>query len=201
MTHMDTRPPPKRPLAMTSEPQASLTELVHRALDGDDRAWETLVDRLSGLVWKVIGSYRLSHADREDAFASTFYRLYDKLITVQNPEALPGWIATTARNEVRGLMRSQGRLLPMEELPLRDVDPVELDAALLDGELTAAVAKAFERLPAKGQALLRLLTAVPPLSYGEIGRILDLPHGSIGPMRLRYLQQVRTALHTTHGGE
>jgi RNA polymerase sigma factor (sigma-70 family) len=175
--------------------------LAARALDGEASAWEALVDRLSGVVWRVLGSYRLRPADREDAYASTFYRLYDKLGTVTHPEALPGWIATTARNEVHALLRAQGRLLPMGELPLHDPTSGDVDASLLDDELGRAVLTAFHALPAKGQALLRLLTTVPPLSYEEIGRLLDMPHGSIGPTRARYLAQLRRALQSFTGGD
>ncbi|MCP3991986.1 MAG: sigma-70 family RNA polymerase sigma factor [Actinomycetia bacterium] len=187
--------------AAIAAPDLTFTELVASALDGDAIAWESLVDRLSRVAWKTISNYRLSAADREDAFASTFYRLYDKLHTVRQPEALPGWIATTARNEVHSMLRSQGRLIPMETLPLRQVTVDEVDERLLDDELTAAVLEAFATLPAKGQALLRALTAVPPLSYETIGRLLDMPVGSIGPMRGSYLRQLRAALGPWLDGE
>lgn len=176
-------------------------DLVARALDGDDRAWERLVDRLSGVVWKVIGNYGLAAADREDVFASAFFRLYDKLGTIVTPQALPGWMATTTRNEVYALLRQHGRLQPMDELPLHEVVPGDHDAAMLDDELQRAVHEAFGRLPARSQALLRLLTAVPPLSYEEIGRMLDMPHGSIGPTRARVLDQLRSNLRPYLGGD
>lgn len=53
---------------------------------------------------------------------------------------------------------------------------------------------AFATLPPAGQALLRLLTTVPPLSYEEIAALVGVPVGSIGPTRQRYLQRLRTAL-------
>ena len=43
------------------------------------------------------------------------------------------------------------------------------------------------------QALMRLLSADPPLGYDEVGRILNLPHGSIGPTRQRCLQRLRSS--------
>jgi len=167
---------------------------VADARAGDEAAWEALVNQLSRVVWKTIGNYRLSPADQEDAFASTFFRLFDRLDTIIEPRALPGWIATTARNEVRALLRAQGRAIPMESLPLRPLNVADIDERLLDDELVRAAVAAFAELPVKAQALLRALTAVPPLSYAEIGALLDLPHGSIGPNRATYLRMLRAAL-------
>lgn len=180
---------------------SDLSALAGRALDGDAHAWEQLVDRLSGIVWKVVGNYRLNAADREDAYASTFYRLYDKLGSVRDPAALPGWIATTARNEVYSVLRSHGRLVPTEAPELREVDSRELDTAMLDDELVVHALAAVSRLPAKNQALLRLLTADPPLTYEEISRLLDMPPGSIGPTRGRCLEHIRAALQPYLGGD
>lgn len=175
-------------------PEADLATLAGRALDGDAVAWEGLVDRLSGVVWRVVGSYRLDRVDREDVYASTFYRLFEKLDSVQNPAALPGWVATTARREVYALFRRRRRTLPMGELPLQDVDHCELDESVLDDELLRAVLEAFGELPVHGQALLRLLTAVPPLPYKQISELLGIPQGSIGPTRMRLLEQLRGSL-------
>jgi len=168
--------------------------LVADARAGDEAAWEALVNQLSRVVWKTIGNYRLSPADQEDAFASTFFRLFDRIETIIEPRALPGWIATTARNEVRALLRAQGRAIPMESLPLRPLNVADIDERLLDDELVRAAVAAFAELPVKAQALLRALTAVPPLSYAEISALLDLPHGSIGPNRATYLRMLRAAL-------
>lgn len=117
---------------------ADFDQLVARARADEPGAWEALVDELSNVVWKTINSFQLPPADRDDAFASTFFRLYDRLDTVREPKALPGWIATTARNEVRVLLRARGRAVPMESLPLRPIVEAEIDERLLDSELTRA---------------------------------------------------------------
>lgn len=169
-------------------------DLVRRALDRDESAWRVLVDRLSGVVWKVVNSYDLEPADRDEVFASTFFRAFQSLHTVKEPKTLPGWIATVARNEAYALAKARRRVVPMEELPFREVMSGELDSSLLDSELLRAVMAAFQKLPAKAQALLRLLTCVPPLSYDEISRTLGMPKGSIGPTARRHLDVLRAAL-------
>jgi RNA polymerase sigma factor (sigma-70 family) len=162
-------------------------------LERDQRAWRDLVDRLKGVAWKVLYSYDLSEEDRNDAFASTFFRLHERLDTIREPEKLPGWVATTARNEANTVSRRRSKMVPMAELPLRSVDPGDHSEGLENDEIRIALFAAFSRLPAQLQALMRMLSADPPVGYDEISRVLNLPHGSIGPTRARCLQRLRNS--------
>jgi RNA polymerase sigma factor (sigma-70 family) len=162
-------------------------------LERDQRAWRDLVNRLKGVAWKVIYSYDLSEEDRNDAFASTFFRLHERLATVREPEKLPGWVATTARNEANTVSRRRSKLVPMAELPLRTVDHGDHGEGLESDELRTALYAAFSSLSPEHQALMRMLSADPPIGYDEISRVLNLPHGSIGPTRARCLQRLRTS--------
>ena len=172
---------------------SDLPGLVARALERDQRAWRDLVNRLKGVAWKVIYSYDLSEEDRNDAFASTFFRLHERLATVREPEKLPGWVATTARNEANTVSRRRSKLVPMAELPLRTVDHGDHGEGLESDELRTALYAAFSSLSPEHQALMRMLSADPPIGYDEISRVLNLPHGSIGPTRARCLQRLRTS--------
>lgn len=172
---------------------SDLPALVARALERDQRAWRDLVNRLKGVAWKVIYSYDLSDEDRNDAFASTFFRLHERLATVREPEKLPGWVATTARNEANTVSRRRSKLVPMAELPLRTVDHGDHGEGLESDELRTALYAAFSSLSPEHQALMRMLSADPPIGYDEISRVLNLPHGSIGPTRARCLQRLRTS--------
>jgi RNA polymerase sigma factor (sigma-70 family) len=170
---------------------ASMHDLVSRALAHDQRAWHALVDRLKGVAWKVLYGYDMAEEDRKDAFASTFFRLYEHLGTIREIDKLPGWVATTARNEAHTIFRRRKHAVAMDTLPLRDTPLVEDPDTLVADELSVALHGAFRRLPAQSQALMRLLTTDPPLSYDEISNILDIPRGSIGPMRQRCLERLR----------
>ena len=48
-----------------------------------------------------------------------------------------------------------------------------------------------ERLGGRCRELLRLLYSTDELSYQEIGALLDMPIGSIGPTRARCLERLR----------
>jgi RNA polymerase sigma factor (sigma-70 family) len=171
----------------------NFVELVTLARDGDQSAKAALVDSLHRLVWRTIADFGLSLEDRQDVFAGTFCRLFERLDTIREPDRLPGWIATTARNEAHTLLRARGRVVVSDEIDERDDTGPPTDERILDLELHGAIQAAFLGLPANCQELLRLVTAVPRLSYEEIGTLLDKPHGSIGPTRLRCLERLRNS--------
>jgi RNA polymerase sigma factor (sigma-70 family) len=169
--------------------------LVAGAAAGDQAAWDALVERYSPLVWSVTRGVGLGRADAADVFQTTWLRLVEHLGRVREPERLAGWLAVTARHEAYRTLRRAGRALPTDDEHAFDAvvdDPP--DRALLVAERDREVWAAFRLVPARCQALLRLLVTEPPVSYQEIGDLLDMPIGSIGPTRARCLDKLRDAL-------
>ena len=74
----------------------TLEALIRSALDGDEAAWNAIVDRFDGLVWATTRGYRLSSADAADATQTTWLRLVEHLDRIQDPERLGAWPATNA---------------------------------------------------------------------------------------------------------
>jgi RNA polymerase sigma factor (sigma-70 family) len=172
-----------------------LAVLLAAASAGDQEAWNVLTDRFTNLLWSVARSYRLSHDDAADAVQNTWLRLLENLTTIKNPEALPGWLATTTRREVLGILRRRGRtvLTRDEDLGVDLADPSveELDAALLEDERDAKLWASFAMLPERCQQLLRVLMACDRPVYAEVSTAFDMPVGSIGPTRMRCLERLR----------
>lgn len=175
-----------------NHPDADSGVLLRAAARGDERSWNALVDRYSGLVWAIARNHRLSAADADEVFQTTWLRLVEHATRVQDPAKVGGWLATTARHESLRLLRRSGRQIPMgDDLPEPPQHAPAPDEDLLRSERDASLWSAFARLPERDQALLRLLTADPAPSYEEIGAALDMPIGSIGPTRARCLQRLR----------
>jgi RNA polymerase sigma factor (sigma-70 family) len=172
------------------EGEPTLTELVERARDGDEDAWRTLVARVKNLVWKTVNGFRLGRGDAEDAFAATFFRLAEHIDTIREPERLPGWVATTARNESLAIIKRNRRALALD--PTDISTPGDYAERIVDSELKQAIHESFKQLSEACQQLLRLLTADPPVSYEEVSAVLDMPMGSIGPNRQRCLERLRS---------
>ena len=172
-----------------------VARLVSRAADGDQCAWDQLVERYSGLLWAVARAHRLSSAEAADVLQTSWLRLVEHLAEIRNPDGVGAWLATTARRECLRALRANARCEPVEDLEeLIEADPGELDAPVCLAERNAGLGAALERLPARDQALLRLLTAEPAPSYEEIGAALAMPIGSIGPTRARALERLRREL-------
>lgn len=169
--------------------------LVRAALDGDLAAWNGLVSRYTLLVQSVVRRHGLTDDDAEDVVQTVWLRLVENLRHVREPQALPGWIVTTARHECLRVIRGRRLLSPADltnhaqHLPEGD-DAV--DAALLDSERHEALLAALAELPDRQRALMLLLVEDPPPSYDEISRRLGMPIGSIGPTRARALDRIRT---------
>ncbi|MPZ72797.1 MAG: sigma-70 family RNA polymerase sigma factor [Nitriliruptorales bacterium] len=172
-----------------------IAALVALAAEGDQDAWNALVDRFNNLVWAVARAFRLSSADAADVVQTTWLRLVEQLDRVREPERLGAWLATTARREALHLIRRSGRQLPTGDIEMFDgvnaTDP-EPDARLVVDERDKMLWRCVDGLTHRCHVLLRILMADPAPSYEEVSAALDLPVGSIGPTRARCLERLRT---------
>ncbi|KAA1420258.1 sigma-70 family RNA polymerase sigma factor [Nocardioides humilatus] len=175
----------------TTEPLATL---VPAAREGDQHAWDAIVDRFLPLVGSVIRQHRLSEADGDDVSQTVWLRLVEHLGALREPDALPGWIRTTTRNECLRVINARGRMRPVDPQSEVGLDAVVDDIAhedLLAAERRQVLRDALLELPAARRDLLLLLLDDPPVPYEEISARLGIPIGSIGPTRARALDQLR----------
>jgi RNA polymerase sigma factor (sigma-70 family) len=167
--------------------------LVELARHGDARAWNDLVERYAPLVWAICRRYGLGGADAEDVAACVWLRLVERLDTIREPAALPGWLATTVRRECLALLRSRRRqVLVGDESGLDTVDDPAFEELLVTQERHIALRAAFDNLPEHCRRLLSLLFDDPPAPYAEISSSTGTPVGAIGPTRRRCLDKLRS---------
>lgn len=84
---------------------SSVGTLVARVCDGDQEAWNELIDRYSPLVWSICQRYQLTLRDVDDVSESVWLLLVENIASLRETAALPGWLATTTRNEVFRALR------------------------------------------------------------------------------------------------
>lgn len=173
-----------------------VSPLVERAARGDADAWDTLVERFSGLVWSIARGYGLDAADAADVSQTCWLRLAENLDRLRDPERVGAWLATTARRESLVVVKKGRRQVPSGVLFDDEAvgDDPGLDSALLRDERAAALSHAFRGLPSLCRTLLRVLLSDPAPSYAEVSDNLDMPIGSIGPRRARCLDRLRVAV-------
>jgi RNA polymerase sigma factor (sigma-70 family) len=173
----------------------SVSALLARADAGDQSAWNSIVDRYTNLLWSVGRAHRLDSADAADVVQTTWLRLVENLGRIQDPERLPGWLATTARRECLRILRRSGREIVggADDLALEIVDELApaLDTRMLAEERDAALWECFERLSERCRRLLRVVMAAEPPAYAEVAAALGMPIGSIGPTRMRCIDRLR----------
>jgi RNA polymerase sigma factor (sigma-70 family) len=169
--------------------------LLARVVDGDESAWNELVERFAGLVWSVARSFRLSAATTDDVVQTVWLRLAEYCTRIREPDRLAGWLATTTRNEALRVIKGQQRVVPHADFA-ESSEPTSrsIEDVITDDVTLRAVLQAFDALPDADQRLLRLLCTVPPLDYQTIADILGRSIGSIGPSRARSLDKLRRLL-------
>lgn len=200
--------------------EQSLSSLVAGAIDGHAAAWNALVERLQRVVWKSVNMMTFDHEVRDDAFAATWLRLAERLETIREPDKLPGWLATTACNEVRQILRQRGRQQSLQGgewagSPVGGVGDLVDTLAGDDGEHARGmmldesrreVRAAFSRLDPQCREILTVLVMTDtPVPYDEASKQLGRPIGSLGPSRKRCLEKMKQLLvesdpPASHGG-
>src|SRR5689334_16979066 len=160
--------------------------LVERCRHGDREAWRDLVEEYSRYVYAIImRGYRLSESDAEDVYQEVFARVFERLETLRDDDALRGWIAQVTRNLCSDHLR---RAHPHEELSEATV--TDLDDRLSDLDDALAVRQALVRLPAGCAEILDRFFCRDE-SYKTISRTLGIPPGTIASRISRCLERLR----------
>lgn len=172
----------------------SVVALVGRAAEGDQGAWDEIVERYAPLVYTICNRYRLSNHDIEDVGQNVWLLLVEQVGKLREPAALPGWLTTTTARECLRVVtasRKSERMGTGLDDSVQFVDDTAIDEEILMGERNAGLRAAFAELPPRCQQLLSMLISDPPRSYAEIHAVLGIPVGSIGPQRARCLDRLR----------
>lgn len=179
---------------MTAAAPSDDATLVARCRDGDEAAWNLLVERYSRYVYAIaMRAFRLSEGDAEDVFQEVFARAFQHLPTLRDDAAIRPWLAQTTRRLAVDHLRRSGRVEAVG-------DEIELGAEGLPGEdaferldEALSVREAMSALPEHCQEILDRFFARDE-SYRAIAAALDLSQGTIASRISRCLAKLRSAL-------
>ena len=184
MTVIDHAPP---------HPRTTTTDLLRTAAAGDQAAWRQLVERFGPVVTSTIVAHRLQPADARDAAQGTWLRMVEHHREIREPEALGGWLRTTARRECLKIIRDRHRVGPLDDAEsavFRD-GGVDVEQSVVDADTVHRLRGLVEVLPPRSAVLVNELFQEAPPGYAELARSTGVPVGSIGPTRARALQKLR----------
>jgi len=173
----------------------SVSSLVERARDGDQSAWDSLVERYLPLVCGTIARTGLYGAEAEDVNQTVWLRLVEHLDSLREARALPMWIITTGRREAWRYLSTGRRIQPRDPADLDWVSDPTTDATpedrLVRSERQQALLAGLAELSPRDRELMLMFLEDPSPSYAEISRRTGMPVGGIGPTRARVLEKLR----------
>lgn len=192
------------PIREAPSPAWADDRLVAACLEGDERAWNALLDKYKRLIYSIALRYHASPDDAADIFQSVCLDLFSELSRVRQAAALRGWLITvTTHAALRWRRRSARR----DQVERPDLDAGEIGETLPTAEddrealeRAQEMREAIARLPERCQAMIRMLFFEdPPRPYNEVAASLGLATGSIGFIRGRCLEKLKKAVTADDG--
>jgi RNA polymerase sigma factor (sigma-70 family) len=169
--------------------------LVRECIEGDERAWSSLIDKYRNLIFSIPMKYGLSHDEAADVFQEVCLKLLSQLNRLREPRALPAWLIQVTVRECFHWNRQARHLVPIDAfLNLSSgessVERVE-DETLREQMLREAVRELADRCR---QLVQMLFFSSPPVPYEQVARELRIAVGSVGFIRMQCLHRLRRGL-------
>jgi RNA polymerase sigma factor (sigma-70 family) len=181
-------------------------QLIDSILVGDQHAWEKIVQRFSGMVWRILrGRFHLAQDEAEDAFQEIFLGLqkhdFRRIRQWRGQAPLDAYIVVVVSRLAQDVMRKEHggpiRVVDMEGEEGNKVDPPDpgpdpLEVAEL-AERRHAVNTCRERLAPRDQELFKLRHD-EDLAYRLIGKRLKMTVNNVGVALSRAEERLRQCL-------
>jgi RNA polymerase sigma factor (sigma-70 family) len=184
-------------LQTPKETSAEDEQLVQACLNGDEKAWNRLIDKYKRLIYSVPVKYGLSPDDASDIFQNVCVDLFTNLSKLRKIESIRSWLITVATHKCfhyKKHQRQDVELDAMEQEVAEEIAPAA-PQVLQEVEEEQAVRDAIQRLSPRCAELVKMLFfEQPPLPYTEVAQKLGLATGSIGFIRGRCLNRLQKIL-------
>jgi RNA polymerase sigma factor (sigma-70 family) len=176
-------------------------DLIRRCQQGNEGAWQQLLNKYERLVYSIPLGYGLSREEAADIAQNTFTILIESLDTLSEDSRLGAWLATVTRRHTWRLLERNRREVASEGLDGTDLAAraVLLGKSNVDSiehwELTEFLDTGLSQIGEPCRELLLALYYQPESSsYAEVAARLGMPVGSIGPRRARCLKSLKKVL-------
>lgn len=180
------------------------SELIAACLQGSEPAWNALIERFRGPIYRLALSMGLPSHDAADVLQEVSVLLVEHLGELRETAKVAPWIVITTRRVV--WKRSRQRSKSLSELTINQESEDQPEQELTDNspgpegqilqmEEQALIRQGMERLPDRCRELLTLLYCEdPPGTYADAADRLQIASNSVGPIRARCLQSLRKIL-------
>lgn len=170
--------------------------LVQGCLQGDQQAWERLIDKYKRLIYSVPLRYGASADDAADVFQAVCIEVFNSLGQLKNVGSLRSWLITVAIRQSYRWKKKQSNHLELDAMEPEAAEEIAaVPEMLAQVEQEQIVRDVVNKLSPRNAELVRLLFFEhPPLPYAEVARRLGLATGSIGFIRGRCLERLKKLL-------
>jgi RNA polymerase sigma-70 factor (ECF subfamily) len=184
---------------VTGKPEElSDEELVELAKKGDREAFGRLYDRHVAGLGRALASFAGPDRDTlDDLIQDVFYRVIDRIRSYSGSHPFSHWLFTVALNVGRNFVRRRTKVLLLEPDDFNGYsDPASRARDLSEELLGHHLFRQVSRLPVQQQEVVSLRIGAG-LTYGEIGRLLDIPEGTARSRMHQALETLRAGLGVT----
>jgi RNA polymerase sigma-70 factor, ECF subfamily len=173
-------------------------ELVQRAKDGDDAAFDRIVsrhaERLYALALYLIGA----PSDAEDVLQETLLGAYQGLHSFQSRASLKTWMSRilvrqVARHHRSAAVRKATQPLHLSTASKELLKGAATESATNDSEIRMDVLEVLQTLRLEFREVV-VLREINGLSYEQIAEVLNIPQGTVESRLYRARQELQERL-------
>ena len=180
------------------------SDLIDRILAGNRQAFKELVVTYQRLVNHIVYRIMPDSDEREDICQEVFIKVYRNLGRYRAEARLSTWIGTIAANCCYDFLRKKNIAIDDDrpddyagELP---DNTAATDRLAEQQDLAALLRNEIDRLPRHYRTIITLYH-LDELSYDEIGRVLNLPDGTVKSYLFRGRKILRERLQARYNKE
>jgi len=190
----------------TGAAQIDISELVHRAKEGDDEAFGMLVEQYQDKIYGYVSRMLHDPEEAEDVAQEVFIRAYQNLAGFREAASFPTWLYRIATNLAIDAARSRksrwGETVSLDEPIASDEGEIERQlpadqrgsvSQVESAQLQQIVAEAIAELSTKLRTVITLYD-IEGLSYEEIAQVLGCPVGTVKSRLFNARSQLRDKL-------
>lgn len=172
-----------------------LTAAVRSAAQGDRRAFDALIERFQGEIFRMVYYRLVSRMDAEDVVQEIFMKAYRGVRTLKDPEAFRSWLYRIALNAVNDHFRRK-RLRSIFTLFSREGDedrvpcPDQGRDPLEDKEFWSLLGSFLSKLSKAEQEVFRL-RFLDGLGIREIAEVLGKNQSTVKTHLYRAVEKFR----------
>ncbi len=180
---------------MPETPEITDQQLVEAARRGEGKAFEALVQKYQGMVFKFLYHFMGSQSDAEDLTQETFVNLYRKLDLFNPSLSFKSWVITMARNLAISFHRRQVPA-PIDPEILSEVvkDTVSgPEGDVLSKENVREVQEILAKLPDEMREVL-IMRYLLDFPLQKVAETLNIPEGTAKSRAFQARTELRNAL-------